>query len=132
MKKVLLALFVLLTLSTSVFAKGKPVEKIVNDLVSQTQPALPIQVDEATYLWGFDGDETSISYFYMLKVPSTQLDIDFFTTEMEKIVLDTVVNTTDPTIKKFKKAGLSFNHIYYGVDGVLVSNITITPEDYQK
>lgn len=96
----------------------------------------PRQLDEITWL-------DSLSVLPGLTIAShytiTDIDqFDFTPEQLEVLKLDLKIQTLksitseDKDAKRFRNAGVTFYLEYKDLDGNLIMDITITPEDYKK
>lgn len=133
-KSRVLVLFLFIMLGVS-FAKAKineQVKSMVQQCAKLSQPLLPSQVDELTILWGINGEDDKIVYYYALKYTSKDLDIDSFEKLLKPTLVATIKDSQDITINKLKENKVSFEHRYFGCDGQLISSLIVTPADYEN
>ena len=130
MKKFLITLCALLAFTTAAFCASPKVQKIIDDTVKATQAELPLSVDDYTILWGFSGNDDTVTYHYAVTVTSEDIDGDAFKEAMIPQLVQVLKSSKDPTIKSLMKNKVTFEHKYYGVDGVVIADLLIGPDLY--
>lgn len=135
MKKLLLVLTAVFFCSMTITAAPKvsaTTKATINQCARLTQPLLPMEVDEVTILWGINGEEDSLIYYYAIQYNSNDLDGETITSALKPTLVSTIKTSTDETIMTLRKLKITFEHRYYGNDGQLLCSIKVTPEDYAK
>ncbi len=133
MKKLVLIIAAVFFCCTTISAKPKAyseAEAPIRQAAKLTQPLLPMEVDEVTFLWGINNTEDSLIYYYAIKYNSDSIDVEAFAAALKPILVNLVKTSEDLTIKNLKNLNIIFEHRYYGNDGQLIYSIKIKPEDY--
>ncbi len=133
MKKFILALLVLSTFTFGMFSKdaeAKPAE-ILQAVAQASWETLPSQVDEYTILFGIGADKLNLIYSYALKGDATAFPKATLDATIKPALISGIKDSTDEAIIYLKNLKVTFVHRYYGIDGKLITEIKITPKDYQ-
>ncbi len=100
------------------------IEETLNTVVKQFEGKLPKKIDEGTILNAVTAKENALTYHYKILVPSAEIDMDFFKSEMQKNIKQNVCGREQ--MLKGMKAGADYIYSYKDQDGLPMTTIRMT------
>lgn len=107
-------------------------DKQMQNIAAELNKSYPVMIDSETSLDSITVlPGRTFQYNYtMVNIQKDSIDANVFKEVMEPIILSNTLE--NPSLNLLRRKNVTFNHRYNDKDGILITEITVTPDMYKK
>lgn len=108
-------------------------DKLLQELAGESNKSCPMMLDKETRLdnYSFSKSDYVFRYHYtLINQNKSDVDINFFTNYLRPILINGT--RTNPNMKEFLKSKVTLCYYYSDKNGEFITQIFVTPEQYEQ